>query len=109
MPSSTWLGNARYLHSFPTQRSSDLAVPQGPPVFLLQERRTPEPVGTLQAGLAHRRTRGPARSERLLRGRHRGAIDARRLGGRAVGRDRKSTRLNSSHSQTSYAVFYLAR
>src|SRR2546421_6569233 len=30
-------------------------------------------------------------------------------GGRRVGRDRKGTRLNSSHDQTSYAVFCLEK
>src|SRR5256886_3588099 len=38
----------------------------------------------------------------------RGADHARRHG-LAVGRDRKSTRLNSSHSQISYAVFCLKK
>src|SRR2546430_8889582 len=33
----------------------------------------------------------------------------RRLGGRELRRDRKSTRLNSSHSQISYAVFCLKK
>src|SRR2546427_7621055 len=43
------------------------------------------------------------------------ALDPRRRGGRALGRaggvvlDRKSTRLNSSHSQISYAVFCLKK
>src|SRR2546427_7026665 len=32
-----------------------------------------------------------------------------RVSGLAVGRDRKSTRLNSSHSQISYAVFCLKK
>src|SRR2546430_13294506 len=42
------------------------------------------------------------------RGAHRArAGDAR--GGGAVSRDRKSTRLNSSHSQISYAVFCLKK
>src|SRR5688572_31609934 len=34
---------------------------------------------------------------------------ADREGGRAAARDRKSTRLNSSHSQISYAVFCLKK
>src|SRR5687768_18300303 len=38
------------------------------------------------------------------------ACDAPRLGGgRATGRDRKSTRLNSSHGYISYAVFCLKK
>src|SRR5688572_30954296 len=45
---------------------------------------------------------------RPVRGRRRG--DARRRGGaRRRRRDRKSTRLNSSHSQISYAVFCLKK
>src|SRR5688572_31264928 len=43
-------------------------------------------------------------------GRGRGARgDVRSLGARARRRDRKSTRLNSSHSQISYAVFCLKK
>src|SRR2546430_11657723 len=41
----------------------------------------------------------------LRDGRVKNAASSRRLG--AAGRDRKSTRLNSSHSQISYAVFCL--
>src|SRR5690349_23124777 len=42
--------------------------------------------------------------------RHRGARLPRRVaGGRAVRRDRKSTRLNSSHVEISYAVFCLKK
>src|SRR3989475_2757631 len=33
----------------------------------------------------------------------------RHVGGRYRGRDRKSTRLNSSHSQISYAVFFFKK
>src|SRR2546430_6646607 len=36
-------------------------------------------------------------------------IGAKRIGAAAVNRDRKSTRLNSSHSQISYAVFCLKK
>src|SRR5689334_24075839 len=35
--------------------------------------------------------------------------DAKRLGPEALGQDRKSTRLNSSHSSISYAVFCLKK
>src|SRR2546428_5969303 len=34
---------------------------------------------------------------------------ARQPGARKIGRDRKSTRLNSSHDQISYAVFWLKK
>src|SRR2546430_13301810 len=43
---------------------------------------------------------------------HRGGLHVRRIGDDEVvgeGRDRKSTRLNSSHSQISYAVFCLKK
>src|SRR2546430_8680874 len=48
----------------------------------------------------------------LRRSRHRVAEDSLRTStgaGRSGGRDRKSTRLNSSHSQISYAVFCLKK
>src|SRR5688572_31856295 len=71
----------RYLHSFPTRRSSDLC------------RRDHE--------------RHP------LEDRHVGdvLVELVRAFGRAVlaAKDRKSTRLNSSHSQISYAVFCLKK
>src|SRR3990167_8630588 len=72
------------------------------PSFFLMIRRPPRstlfPYTTL---FRSRRTR-PPRTGRCLRGRTRGA-------GRTSPRvrvDRKSTRLNSSHSQISYAVFF---
>src|SRR2546427_7938523 len=48
---------------------------------------------------------------RVAEGRERGARKERRPGGRLVAEtlDRKSTRLNSSHSQISYAVFCLKK
>src|SRR5256886_4100922 len=52
----------------------------------------------------YRRRRGAGVSERVSRNRGR---RARRR--RAPGLDRKSTRLNSSHSQISYAVFFLKK
>src|SRR2546427_7407213 len=42
-------------------------------------------------------------------GRARGGRDRRHPGARRAGLDRKSTRLNSSHSQISYAVFCLKK
>src|SRR5205807_10614710 len=77
----------RVLHSFPTRRSSDLGEPVG------DHPQPAEPPGL--------RARGGRRERRHLR-----------LGrGRAAGRlrDRKSTRLNSSHLVTSYAVFCLKK
>src|SRR5688572_32385702 len=49
-----------------------------------------------------------ARVDRTGRGRRADRGDLRRLRERAAG-DRKSTRLNSSHSQISYAVFCLKK
>src|SRR5436305_10476212 len=73
----------RDLHSFPTRRSSDL-------------------------GVRRRRREAALRREppRRARGRrHPGA----RAAARARDRDRKSTRLNSSHVRISYAVFCLKK
>src|SRR2546429_4638599 len=57
---------------------------------------------------------GTARRTRCARGGKRGAAPAggsfrRRLAPGAQGRDRKSTRLNSSHGYISYAVFCLKK
>src|SRR2546430_7472888 len=54
--------------------------------------------------LRPRRMAGPGRGERS-----RGAERLRVFGGRDIQGDRKSTRLNSSHSQISYAVFCLKK
>src|SRR5207249_12071430 len=75
-------GNHRDLHSFPTRRSSDLACLAGPAHALLEEPRVVD------------------RDPGLL---------AERLEHALVVRDRKSTRLNSSHVSISYAVFCLKK
>src|SRR5947209_15008969 len=75
------------LHSFPTRRSSDLAGsrwPSSPPGCLRFDER--------QVLL------GPGQPEH-----------GHRLVGRADQLDRKSTRLNSSHANISYAVFCLKK
>src|SRR5205085_12024743 len=86
----------RYLHSFPTRRSSDLpSLPLAP-----------------RAGRGRRRFFGgqrdriAAHAEAALDFGKRTIPIQRSLG---VRRDRKSTRLNSSHSQISYAVFCLKK
>src|SRR5688572_31623447 len=86
-------GDHRDLHSFPTRRSSDLNV-----------------------GLDGRRDRhgggvGAAAAERGDVAFRVHALKARHDRDLAVlhGADRKSTRLNSSHSQISYAVFCLKK
>src|SRR3712207_8118790 len=56
---------------------------------------------------------GPLRQERSVRvedeGAHQGATTPSRTIRRARSRDRKSTRLNSSHANISYAVFCLKK
>src|SRR5207247_10017554 len=96
----------RYLHSLPTRRSSDLAggsppsaekrpPPRdecggpgspGPPPFL-------EPLDTEPRDRRASRHESPAAALRAPAG--------------GAAQDRKSTRLNSSHEWTSYAVFCL--
>src|SRR5438874_6156930 len=79
--------NHRDLHSFPTRRSSDLSR--------LRRRRKPlrsQPLGS-------RLLSTPAEL-------HPGGREARHRGGDG---DRKSTRLNSSHVEISYAVFCLKK
>src|SRR5688572_32383488 len=75
-----------HLHSFPTRRSSDLRglhpLPPALPASDVQPR---------------------ARREIVSRPRPRWPLQLR------LGQDRKSTRLNSSHSQISYAVFCLKK
>src|SRR5438309_7922820 len=75
------------LYSFPTRRSSDLTLQARPEVF--------EAIGVDRAvhvgfGVVDHRVNVPALAH-------------------AVIRDRKSTRLNSSHSSSSYAVFCLKK
>src|SRR5688572_32619804 len=76
--------NHRDLHSFPTRRSSDLRLEQQVDALVLEQ-----PSGEEQR---RGRASGPGGAA------HRGALQ-----------DRKSTRLNSSHSQISYAVFCLKK
>src|SRR5205085_4299851 len=90
-------------HSFPTRRSSDLARPVD------GTRQTVHGIlaardAALPALRPRRatRTRGRDLGELLFARRRPRLLDERRL-------DRKSTRLNSSHSQISYAVFCLKK
>src|SRR5690349_24017054 len=95
------------LHSFPTRRSSDLTVGEVSdlrgPVWrasdlrhrlsrrlTTRERHRDESAGPV--GALHDRGASPSLDEPALHG---------------GGQDRKSTRLNSSHVETSYAVFCL--
>src|SRR5688500_19488941 len=84
------------LHPFPTRRSSDLAG-----VLLYWP-------GALAHDSALRAAEGPGSTRRtspiVI-----GIAEHRRVGDRAGVRDRKSTRLNSSHLVISYAVFCLKK
>src|SRR5690606_41829784 len=98
--------HTRHLHSFPTRRSSDLLERVAPDdLELLLEVLDPvrgdhRPVLAVQ----RKARRGDAAA---------GEVAGRELPGRDVEhlvvgeRDRKSTRLNSSHVKISYAVFCL--
>src|SRR5207248_9866138 len=87
-----------YLHSFPTRRSSDLRCTRPEP------RRDCFVAGQRSAnGAADRRTLHPADDGPLHRATSGSLLPDFR------GRDRKSTRLNSSHRTISYAVFCLKK
>src|SRR5204863_9743470 len=86
----------RHLHSFPTRRSSDLSPPPLVPPPLVVP--VPPPEGARAAAAPRRRVRAPT------------AVGARPVTDLRPGsRDRKSTRLNSSHVEISYAVFCLKK
>src|SRR5207245_9181529 len=87
----------RDLHSFPTRRSSDLNA------------RTVSGAGARAASAPERKSSTPRNVEATIA---RSAV--RSVGGRSSTlltalRDRKSTRLNSSHGSTSYAVLPLKK
>src|SRR5690349_23029203 len=94
-------GDHRDLHSFPTRRSSDLIAVAAAeaPLDLADHRQRDLP---FKGG---KRRRGG----KLVRlgHRQRGQFGLVRL--RLAGLDRKSTRLNSSHVEISYAVFCLKK
>src|SRR5205085_4646218 len=100
-PSSSFFycyGAHRHLHSFPTRRSSDLEVhDHGRPVPVQPaQRETQRPAAAGDGELADVRVHAREQLVGLL-------------GPHAEAEDRKSTRLNSSHSQISYAVFCLKK
>src|SRR5206468_8472091 len=95
------------LHYFPTRRSSDLRV-GGRGTSLPPSTNTGDP------GLRRRRSEAPsglvartAQPDRAVRSRPPRTADRKATGG--LGQHRKSTRLNSSHDQISYAVFFLKK
>src|SRR5688572_31253813 len=77
-------GDHRDLHSFPTRRSSDLCAPRSTSTTSPRRRSSPTAPSSPPPSTARSATR-------------------------PTPRDRKSTRLNSSHSQISYAVFCLKK
>src|SRR5205814_9611982 len=81
--------NLRVLHSFPTRRSSDL--PDRPDAGTYPAQRCP--ARQTSRAVPHRGGRGGCRG----------------MGSPNGARDRKSTRLNSSHLGISYAVFCLKK
>src|SRR5690606_41635787 len=93
-------GHRRLLHAFPTRRSSDLAGMAA--IYLPHGRRATEP---------HRVATAETRSSAV--GRLYAAAGrlnhVSRTVSRLYRRDRKSTRLNSSHVKISYAVFCLKK
>src|SRR5207244_12252146 len=92
--SSYSLSHHPHLHSFPTRRSSDLS----PVDAAHRDRRGAGPRGPVAA-----RANRPLAAPVALRAR------SRARGCRGRSRDRKSTRLNSSHQIISYAVFCLKK
>src|SRR5690606_41346968 len=99
--------DSHHLYSFPPRRSSDLTVGGGGGREREQHRRGP-------GDLDHRPAReGAGREQRGEGGGYgQGAVidtGERRRSRRWRGRDRKSTRLNSSHAKISYAVFCLKK
>src|SRR5438477_12348053 len=87
-------GDDRALHSFPTRRSSDL-LGHGRGGRMKIERDT----AVVTAGVRHGRTLGSPVAVQIENRDH----------ANWEGRDRKSTRLNSSHMSISYAVFCLKK
>src|SRR5207245_10833887 len=86
------------LHSFPTRRSSDLDTNLPP--------KRPDVTAALQAGVCLLESRRSPPPRTLVPDRPHRAVGRERSGDEAAS-DRKSTRLNSSHGSTSYAVFCL--
>src|SRR5690606_41821521 len=96
---------APHLHSFPTRRSSDLHLPALEPALDLQDPRAggdPDHRAARRLTLVFRGSRRQACLDPV--GHARSPI----RGGPRL-RDRKSTRLNSSHVKISYAVFCLKK
>src|SRR5690606_40537231 len=88
------------LHSFPTRRSSDLKAALGVGPEALQRRRS---IAAIRRALRLERIDADfLRRVHVVAGLRKDRRDV-------AGRDRKSTRLNSSHVKISYAVFCLKK
>src|SRR5690606_41703542 len=97
----------RHLHSCPTRRSSDLAGVQGTAEQVANAAEVARVVVGLAQAEAQPAVQGDGVDQRLQRV----LAVFHGLGHllRAVAGDRKSTRLNSSHVKSSYAVFCLKK
>src|SRR5690606_41554562 len=91
----------RVLHSFPTRRSSDLRAGPEPPAVRMR------PIISIAPPNVSARKKIHARQTRWKVRNHCAAATSG--AGNPRGSDRKSTRLNSSHVKTSYAVFCLKK
>src|SRR5206468_11170261 len=100
-------GPPRALHSFPTRRSSDLVRIRMPRGELRAGRRA---AGCALRGEAADETDGETLTRQFCQCgsiSRNSRVPSNEI--RHVGQDRKSTRLNSSHDQISYAVFCLKK
>src|SRR5690349_22069523 len=95
-------GRRRHLRSFPTRRSSDLHVREQRVEIVRVVRLVRVDEGEPELLVP------PERADRVERGCD-PEVDAIRDAGLLPERDRKSTRLNSSHVEISYAVFCLKK
>src|SRR5207247_10562058 len=99
-------GAPRTLHPFPTRRSSDLTTSSTatwPKTWACSSVEAVE--GRLDRARGARREPGAVRADARSQAEPAGADRPRLLSAHRARQDRKSTRLNSSHECTSYAVF----
>src|SRR5205085_3840275 len=91
---------------FPTRRSSDLLMPTPTFVPLSGHRRTERPVALDgNSAVVRSSLEAPQAEVGLETGQEPVVVELGSVPGAGGYADRKSTRLNSSHSQISYAVF----